>query len=143
MGQCTLRSFWGQEPKEREEGEDLESDDEPASKKTKQTRNVQARWNSMFPWVEYNSVRNSMFCADCVKHNKKSAFSSKEGSSNFRIDNLRKHDKSLEHKAAVECTILESSCAPDTEYRALGKRVVTTRKSCKGGCYGECFLVGK
>ena len=55
MAQCTLRSFWGQEePKEREEGEDLESDDEPASKKTKQTRNFQGRCNSMFPWVEYN-----------------------------------------------------------------------------------------
>ena len=86
--------------------EDSDKDIEEPAAKRKKVRSFRDQWKSQFTWLEYNSLTQSMFCKECVKHNKKSAFSNIEGCQNFRIDNLRKHEKSSEHQGAVECTAL-------------------------------------
>ena len=73
------------------------AEEEPARKR-KRARSFQHQWKGQFAWLEYNPVTQSMFCSECIKHKKKTAFSTTEGCRNFRIDNLRKHEKSSEHQ---------------------------------------------
>ena len=83
--------------------EDQECTREAAPEAQHQKR-YQSNWKLEFPWLNYDSEKGCMYCLPCKNSKKTNAFT--EGCTNFRIDNLREHDKSSWHNAAIESELL-------------------------------------
>ena len=66
--------------------------------KEQRIRKFQEHWLKTFPWLEYETEKNEMFCKLCRKSNyadKESAFFA--GSSNFKLDSVKAHGTSSQH----------------------------------------------
>ena len=69
------------------------------AKNTSYEKRFQNKWLSDFPWLLYDSEKNSMTCSLCIKHKKHNSFT--DINKNFRTSTLTRHADSSDHKAAV------------------------------------------
>ena len=60
----------------------------------KRKRTFQPDWKTKFDWIEYDET-TGMRCKVCIKYEKNGTFST--GCTNFKIEAIRKHDRSLGH----------------------------------------------
>ena len=66
----------------------------------------QTQWKKGRPWLNYSIGTNSMTSLYCIDYNTEggqaecSAFATKEGSTTFRLETLKRHEESAAHKLA-------------------------------------------
>lgn len=82
--------------------------------KEQRVRKFQEHWLKIFPWLEYESEKNEMFCKLCRNSkyaDKESAFF--KGSANFKFDSVKAHSNSTQHLKILEMSE-KSKEAPGT-----------------------------
>ena len=90
-------------------------------------REFKQHWRTEFPWLKYDEGQNIMYCSPCKQFPNLSNYTTPvvSGTSNFRVDPLRKHQKSMKHQACVnkQCQQDEIRWKPTTS-TSIGRGIL-------------------
>ncbi|GBP05556.1 Sex determination protein fruitless [Eumeta japonica] len=70
------------------------------------------RWKTLYHWLEFDQVKNIMFCSYCRKWSKKLGVGRTSfviGNANFRLEIVHHHDKCKAHKLCRDREMLETN----------------------------------
>ncbi|XP_076328732.1 serine/threonine-protein kinase SMG1-like [Tachypleus tridentatus] len=88
----------------------------PPSKKSKSetdsSRSFQEKWLNEFNWLKYEASTKQMFCTLCIKVQNSNTFTT--GCAVMKKDNLTKHQKTKDHRDAMEASKLSTAMTKAT-----------------------------
>lgn len=120
---------------------------------TKRKRTFLQSWTNTWPWVRYDEQKGEMFCIWCREHpelaDKQSALF--KGTHNLKVDPLKSHDLSFDHKNCALTHLRQSASNADTakpkvSQTVIGKAIhkLTSEQQSKLQClFNTAYAVGK
>lgn len=138
--QPKLSEFFSSSKTANQTGNQTASAVAPTSSSNSQASSVQSAkrkvvksWFSDFKWLTHDSDQNKLFCSYCISAGRSNVFTKGKDVAFPKKDDIRKHEKSVDHKFAVCAQVSKESNemprAVSTAYRNIKESIIAVMRN--------------